>query len=90
MNTKFIEALDAMQEQYPSVNITALFGGVYFVNNIEDIIHLLPHIIKSAKFFGWKENIANACRQFCHLCITDPMLVEAYIGKRFEDLEVAL
>ena len=78
--------LDATQEQYPDVNITAIFGGMYFVKNINDIVNSLPHIVKSAKFFGWQQSIVSACNTFCHLCMVDPMLVEAYIGKRFEEI----
>mgnify|MGYP003540099880 CR=1 FL=1 len=62
----------------------------YVEKNINDIVHSLPHVVKSARFFGWKESIANACNTFCHLCMVDPMLVEAHIGKRFEKIFIGV
>lgn len=78
---RMIEDLD---EKYG--NAIPIFGGAIFVHNIEGIVRSLPHIIHSAKFFGWHDTLAGACRTFCSLCFTDYMLVEAYIGIRFEEL----
>lgn len=78
---RLVEELD---EKYS--NAIPIFGGAIWVKDIEGIIQALPHVIHSAKFFGWHDTLANACRTFCSLCFTDYMLVEAYIGMRFEEL----
>jgi hypothetical protein len=78
------KAILALDEKYP--NAIAIFGGARLVQGLDDIIRMLPSVIHSAKFFGWHDTIANACRTFCSLCFTDYMLVEAYIGIRFEEL----
>ena len=79
-----MRAVEALDEKYG--NAIPIFGGAIFVHNIEDIIHTLPHVIHSAKFFKWHDTPANACRTFCHLCFTDPALVECAIGMKFEKL----
>jgi hypothetical protein len=76
--------LYALDEQFP--NAIAIFGGAIFVEDIDGVIKSLSHIIKSVPFFEWHESVADACRRFCHLCDTDPMLVELYIGMPFETL----
>lgn len=78
------KAILALDEKHP--NAIAIFGGAYFVQSIEDIIQMIPSVIHSAKFFGWHDTLADACRTFCSLCFTDYMLVEAFIGIRFEEL----
>jgi hypothetical protein len=78
------KAILALDEKYPKA--IAIFGGARLCNNIADIVRMLPDLIHSAKFFGWHDTLANACRTFCHLCFTDPMLVELYIGIKFEEL----
>lgn len=78
---RMIEDLD---EKYG--NAIPIFGGALWVHDIETLVSSLPHIIHSAKFFGWHDTLAGACRTFCSLCFTDYMLVEAYIGIRFEEL----
>lgn len=76
--------IEALDEKYG--NAIPIFGGALWVNDLETLVKSLSHIIHSAKFFGWHDTIANACRTFCNLCFTDPMLVEAYIGMKFEKL----
>lgn len=76
--------IEALDEKYPKA--IPIFGGALWVDSIEKLITGLPHVIHSAKFWNWHEGIAGACRTFCHLCLIDPMLVEAYIGMRFEQL----
>lgn len=78
---RMIEDLD---EKYG--NAIPIFGGALWVNDLEALVASLPHIIHSAKFFGWHDTLAGACRTFCSLCFTDYMLVEAFIGMRFEEL----
>jgi hypothetical protein len=79
-----MRAVEALDEKYP--NAIPIFGGAIWVNGIEGIIKSLPHVIHSAKFFGWHDTLANACRTFCHLCFIDPALVECHIGMKFEKL----
>jgi hypothetical protein len=43
-------------------------------------------MLRNAMFYGWEQPLAEACRDFCHICMVDPMLVEAYCGMRFEQL----
>lgn len=78
------KAILALDEKYP--NAIPIFGGARCVKNIEDIVRMLPSVIHSAKFFGWHDTLAGACRTFCSLCFTDYMLVEAFIGIKFEEL----
>jgi hypothetical protein len=78
------KAILALDEKYK--NAVPIFGGARCVKNIEDIVRMLPDVIHSAKFFGWHDTLAGACRTFCSLCFTDYMLVEAFIGIRFEEL----
>lgn len=79
-----MRAVEALDEKYP--NAIPIFGGAIWVKDIAGIIQSLPHVIHSAQFFKWHDTLANACRTFCHLCFTDPMLVELYIGMKFEKL----
>lgn len=78
------KAILALDEKYP--NAIPIFGGARCVKGIEDIVRMLPSVIHSAKFFGWHDTLAGACRTFCSLCFTDSALVECYIGIRFEEL----
>lgn len=62
----------------------AVFGGAAFAHNINDIVEMLKHVIFDSRFR--KRNIVDDMRTFCHLCGTDPALIEAYIGIRFEKI----
>ena len=79
-----IPTIEALNEQHQGA--IAIFGGALWVEGIEDLVGSLPHIIREAKYRNWHEGVASACRTFCHLCHIDPMLVEVYIGMRFEIL----
>ena len=79
-----MRAVEALDEKYP--NAIPIFGGAIWVSDIDGIIQSLPHVIHSAKFFKWHAGLADACRTFCHLCFTDPALVECCIGMKFEEL----
>lgn len=80
---RFIEALNEKHS-----NAIPIFGGAIFMEgaDINKISTYLPSIIRSAEFFKWHDTLANACRTFCHCLFVDPMLVEVYIGMKFEDL----
>lgn len=81
-------AILALDEKHP--NAIPIFGGAYFVRDLDGLIASLPHVVSSAKTLKWHESIADTLRTFCRLCYVDPMLVEAYIGIRFEKLEEQL
>ena len=74
----------ALNEKHP--NAIPIFGGALWVDGIEKLVKSLPNVVSEVKFRGWHEGAAGACRTFCHLCLIDPMLVEAYIGMKFEQL----
>ena len=73
-------------------NALAVFGGAYYAESIAQVgdiatfCEFLPGVMRSAKFFKWHEGVAGALRRFCHLCCVDPMLVEAYLGMKFEEV----
>ena len=84
MNPNAEKMILALDEKHS--NAIPIFGGARLVQNISDLVSMLPSVIHSAKFFKWHAGLVDACRTFCHLCLVDPMLVEVYIGMRFEDL----
>lgn len=79
-----MRAVEALDEKHS--NAIPIFGGAIWVKGLDDLVRMLPSVIHSAKFFKWHAGLADACRQFCHLCFIDPMLVEVYIGMTFEEL----
>lgn len=78
------KAIEALDEKYP--NAIPIFGGALWVHDLKTLVASLPSVISGARFFKWHESPASACRTFCRLCFVDPMLVEAYIGMKFENL----
>ena len=46
----------------------------------------LPHVVRNARFFGWPEGPVDALNRFCHICLVDPKLIEAYLGITFEEV----
>lgn len=44
----------------------------------------LGWLIRTAMFQGASKPIPELCRDFCHICMVDPALVEAHCGMRFE------
>lgn len=85
---KIIEELD---NNYP--NAIPVFGGALWAyeyaekGDIKSFVKYLPNVISEAKFRKWHEGIAGALRRFCRICLVDPMLIEAYLGIRFEELK---
>lgn len=69
-------------------NAIPIFGGALWIDpsDINKVIGYLPSIIQNAQIWNWHGGIADACRQFCHILLVDPMLVEACIGMKFEQL----
>lgn len=82
-----IMALEAHHE-----NAVAVMGGAYFAAqevhkdkpDFEAFLSFMDGMLSHVKFFKWHESLPKACRTFCHLAMVDPMLVEAYIGMKFE------
>ena len=73
-------------------NALGVFSGAYFADgiakagDIATFCEFLPGVVRNAKFFQWHEGVAGALRRFCHLCMVDPTLVEAYLGMKFEEV----
>ena len=87
-----INRIEALDKLYP--NAIPVFGGAAIAYNyihqpvpdFEGFIQYLSFVIDEADFRKWHEGVVGACRTFCHLCLVDPMLVEAYLGMKFEQL----
>ena len=83
--------LSDLNQQY--ANAFAIFSGAYWAHqaiisgNMADFVSFLPAVITNVKFYGWHETIPQALRRFCHLCLVDPALVEAYLGMKFEEVQ---
>lgn len=86
------EILHNLNEQHE--HAIAVLGGAYFAIecvhgehlDMEQFVLFLPDVINKARFFGWHEGVVGALNRFCHLCLVDPSLIEAYIGMRFEEV----
>ena len=84
------QQLISMNEKYP--NAIAVLGGAYFAQesakcgDIATFVEFLPHVAQSAKFLEWHNGVAGALRQFCHLCLVDPALIEVYLGATFNEI----
>ena len=80
---RFIEELDEMHDR-----AIPIFGGALWIDptDTERIVRYLPTIIRNAQSWNWYAGLADACRTFCHCLFIDPMLIEAYIGMKFEQL----
>lgn len=84
--------IEALQDKYD--NAIAVMGGAYWAAqevhndkpNFDKFIELMCNMVTDHKFFGWHEPIPQAMRTFCKLAMVDPMLVEAYIGMKFEEV----
>ena len=69
-----------------------IFGGALWayeyakVGDLANFVNYLPHVVSEAKFRHWHEGIDGALRRFCHICLVDPMLIEVYLGIRFEEV----
>ena len=61
-----------------------MFGGAVYVATIDDLVTYLPHVISYARHKGY--DIIDNIQTFCHICLIDPMLVQAYIGTTFTNL----
>ena len=70
----------------------AIFGGAIYAydyacsGDIEGFVSFLPSVAQNAKFYRWHESVPRALHRFCHLCMVDPALVEAYLGIKFKEV----
>lgn len=82
----------ALENKYE--NSVAVMGGAYWAAqevhcdkpNFEKFVEYLCNMLHDYKFFGWHESKPQAMRTFCKLCMVDPMLVEVYLGMKFEEV----
>lgn len=70
----------------------AIYGGAYHYaleenTSIENLISILEVAIHDAKFFTPQCKPSVIAKNFCHLLLIDPMLIEAYLGIRFSSLD---
>ena len=86
MNETTMKMLEDLENKHRYA--IAIFGGAVFVKTIDDVIDKLSYVITMSKFYRWHESAAKACRTFCHLCLIDPALVEAYLGMTFEEIAI--
>lgn len=68
-----------------------IYGGAYHLfHNGEPSLHEIANgihtTILNAKFFEPQTEPAIIARNFCHLLLIDPMLMEVYLGIRFSEL----
>lgn len=75
-------------------NAIAVMGGAYFAAydihkdapDFESFIIKMDDMIRQHLFRNYDEPLHDSMKTFCHLCMVDHALVEAYIGMRFEDV----
>ena len=71
-------------------NSIAIYGGAYFLaQDIEDdtftmdkMLVPLKHAVINARFFNPDVNTSSVIKNFCHLLLIDPALIELYFGFR--------
>ena len=87
-NQGVCNAITALNGKYH--NAIPIFGSAlqaYEYNpDLDKFVAKLPDVAISAKFYGWYEGVVGALYRFCHLCLIDPALIEAYIGMSFATL----
>lgn len=74
---------------------TAIYGGAYFIaknmdngiNNLEDIILAIVGAVKNAAFFAPECKHSDVAKNFCHLLLIDPELIEIGIDVKFTELD---
>lgn len=81
-----IEVLDSKYPKAIPVFSRALW--VYHGNDFdsERFVNALLEVAEDAKFYNWHESPADAMRRFCHICMMDPVSIEAAMGVKFEAL----
>lgn len=87
--TTVIRQMDDETHQAVAVLGGAQFAIEYVHNdtmNIDEFVLCLPYVARNAKFFHWPEGPVDALNRFCHICLVDPKLIEAYLGVTFEEV----
>lgn len=85
------QIIEELDEKYD--NAIPVFGGALwayeyaFKGDLKNFVKYLPNVVSEAKFRKWHEGIDGALRRFCHICLVDPMLIELYLGIRFEEVQ---
>ena len=79
------------EADYPVIPVFA--GAYHAVNyvsgeniNLHEFCTYLLGMIQFAIATKYPKGIQNALEKFCHLCLVDPGLIEAYLGIRFEEV----
>lgn len=54
--------------------------------SLPEIIEHIPDVVREVRFYGWHTGIVGAIHTYLHICNVDPMLVEAYLGARIDQL----
>jgi hypothetical protein len=75
-------------------NAIAVMGGAYFAAqdihqdtpNFNAFIYKMDEMIRQHLFRDYDEPLEKSMKTFCHLCMVDPALVEAYLGMKFKDI----
>jgi hypothetical protein len=77
-------------------HVPEIFGGAIFAcENIrvhgfdmDDFVGgWLDRVVQNADRYNWHEGVSGALERFCHICLVDPRIVEAYIGVKFKELD---
>lgn len=71
------------------VKIMAQYDGEALARHEIDFHEFTCRLIKSLGdmiFRQWRQPLPDAMRDYCHIALVDPALVESYIGMRFEDI----
>lgn len=88
--------LRELQDTYPDA-IPVLGGAVFattavkagdmdaFVEYLLNAITASSHMVKN-----WQGGTVSICESFCHVCLVDPKLAEAYLGRSFADIAALL
>lgn len=72
-----------------------IYGGAYFIaknmdngiNNLEDIILAITGAVKNAALFAPKCKHSDVAKNFCHLLLIDPKLIEVGLGVKLTELD---
>ena len=71
----------------------AVFGGALWAyqyiedNDLHSFCKMLSDVVFNVQFYHSEYSISQAMKIFCELCLIDYMLIEAYLGVSFNDIE---
>ena len=81
--------LPADWSKHRYIKLMAQYDGKALAKHEIDFHEFTVHLVRSLDdmiFRQWRQPLAEAMRDYCHIALVDPALVEAYIGMRFEDI----